>query len=88
MAQVGLAETFEVAISSAAVRLAKPDPAIYHLVLQKLDVRPAEALLIDDLTRNTHAAESIGLPCIVFQSPEQLRQALAWRGILPIRSAI
>lgn len=86
MAQVGLTEMFEVAISSAVVRLAKPDPAIYHLILQQLDVRPAEALLIDDLTRNTQVAESIGLPCIVFKSPEQLRQALAWRGILPIRS--
>ncbi len=86
MAQFGLAEMFEVAISSAVVRLAKPDPAIYHLILDKLGVRPAEALFIDDLTRNTEVAESIGLPCIVFRSPEQLRKALEWRNILPIRS--
>ncbi|MFQ3536329.1 MAG: HAD family phosphatase [Aggregatilineales bacterium] len=88
MAQFSLSEMFEVAISSAVVRLAKPDPAIYHLILEKLGVRPAEALFIDDLTRNTYAAEAIGLPCILFRSPAQLRSALAWRGILPVRSEV
>ncbi|MCS6870710.1 MAG: HAD family phosphatase [Anaerolineae bacterium] len=88
MAQFGLSDIFEVAISSAVVRLAKPEPAIYHLVLEQLNVQPAEAIFIDDLTRNTYVAESIGLPCIVFKSPEQLRHALEWRGILPVRSEV
>ncbi|PJF31458.1 MAG: hypothetical protein CUN51_03775 [Candidatus Thermofonsia Clade 1 bacterium] len=88
MAQFGLSDMFEVAISSAVVRLAKPDPAIYHLILDRLGVLPAEAIFIDDLTRNTYVAESIGLPCIVFKSPEQLRKALEWRGILPVRSRV
>jgi putative hydrolase of the HAD superfamily len=88
MAQFGLSDMFEVAISSAVVRLAKPDPAIYHLILDRLGVLPAEAIFIDDLTRNTYVAESIGLPCIVFKSPEQLRKALEWRGILPVRSGV
>jgi putative hydrolase of the HAD superfamily len=79
MAQFNLTDMFEVAVSSAVVGLAKPDPRIYQLILQQLDVQPAEALFIDDLTRNTQAAEALGLPCIVFESPEQLRKALAWR---------
>ncbi len=88
MADVELESMFEVAISSAVVRLAKPDPSIYHLILQQLDVKPAEALFVDDLTRNTYVAEAIGLPCIVFRSPQQLRTALAWRGILSVRSEV
>jgi hypothetical protein len=39
-------------------------------------------LFIDDLARNTTVAESLGLPCILFESPGQLRRALAARGLI------
>lgn len=82
-----LAEThdlnlFDDVISSAEVGLAKPDPAIYRLALERLGVEAGEAIFVDDLARNTEAAESIGLPSLVFESPEQLRRELTERGIL------
>jgi HAD superfamily hydrolase (TIGR01509 family) len=70
-------------ISSAEIGLAKPDPAIYRLALERLRVQAGEAIFVDDLARNTEAAESIGLPSLVFESPEQLRRELTERGILP-----
>jgi len=82
MAEVQLSGVFEVAMSSAVVGIAKPDPAIYRLILSQLGLTPGEALFIDDLTRNTETAEAMGLPCIVFKSPEQTRQALHRRGLL------
>jgi HAD superfamily hydrolase (TIGR01509 family) len=83
-----LAEThdlrlFDDVISSAEIGLAKPDPAIYRLALERLRVQAGEAIFVDDLARNTEAAESIGLPSLVFESPEQLRRELTERGILP-----
>jgi putative hydrolase of the HAD superfamily len=78
----GLAGIFEDVVSSAAVGLAKPEPEIYQLALARLGLRPDEALFIDDMTRNTAVAESLGLSCIVFESPEQLRRALAARGLI------
>lgn len=80
--QHGLDGIFDDVISSAAVRMAKPDEAIYRLALDRLGVRPGEALFIDDLARNTIAAESVGVPSIDFESPEQLRHELAARGLL------
>lgn len=78
----GLKDLFDVVVSSARVGLAKPEPAIYQLTLQQLDVAPSEALFIDDQLRNTAAAEALGIPSIVFESPAQLRQELYKRGIL------
>ena len=78
----GLANLFDVVISSAKVGLAKPEPEIYRLTLDRLGVAPGDALFIDDMPRNTQAAEALGLPSIVFESPAQLRRALQARHIL------
>ena len=77
-----LGEIFDVVVSSAKVGLAKPEPAIYRLTLERLGLPPEEVLFVDDLNRNTLAAEALGIHCIVFQSPAQLRAELKRRGIL------
>jgi putative hydrolase of the HAD superfamily len=83
----GLKDIFDVVISSAKVGLAKPEPEIYEVTLEQLNVAAAEALFIDDMPRNTNAAEALGIPSIVFESPSQLRRELEQRGILPVQSA-
>lgn len=86
LADRDLAGLFDVVISSAKVGLAKPEAAIYQLTLERLGVAPEEALFVDDLSRNTDAAEALGIQCIVFQSPAQLRPELIRRGILSDKS--
>lgn len=81
----GLKDIFDVVVSSAKAGTAKPDPEIYELALKLLRVAPPEALFIDDLERNTSAAEALGIPSIVFESPAQLRRELTARGILPVK---
>jgi putative hydrolase of the HAD superfamily len=81
----GVPGMFEVVISSARVGMAKPDAEIYHLTMARLGLSPGQAVFIDDLTRNTVVAESVGLPCIVFSSPSQVIRELDERGILPVR---
>ncbi len=70
----GLDEVFETMIISAEVRLAKPDPRIYHLALERVGVRPGEAVFLDDMRENVEAARDIGLRAVLYQNN---RQAIA-----------
>jgi epoxide hydrolase-like predicted phosphatase len=63
-------------VISAEVGLAKPDPAIYHLTLDRLGVGPQEALFVDNKLRNTSAAEALGIPAITFHNSTQAIAAI------------
>jgi putative hydrolase of the HAD superfamily len=78
----GLTGIFDVVVGSADVGMAKPEAEIYTLTLERLQIKPEEALFVDDLPRNTTAAEALGITSIVFETPAQLRQELHTRGIL------
>ncbi|MFI7606017.1 HAD family hydrolase [Micromonospora sp. NPDC049366] len=43
-----LARRFDVAVFSSEVRLAKPDPAIFHAAAGRLGVAPAECVYVGD----------------------------------------
>ena len=58
-------------IISAEVRLAKPDPRIYLLALERLGVQPEETIFVDDLQVNIAAARQLGIRAIQFQDNEQ-----------------
>jgi HAD superfamily hydrolase (TIGR01509 family) len=68
---------FDVYVNSAEVGLAKPDPAIYRLVLWRLGVAPGEAMLVDDMVRNTDAARSMGVHTLVFADAKAALSDLA-----------
>jgi putative hydrolase of the HAD superfamily len=73
-------ELFEVVVDSAFVGMRKPEPGIYHLTLERLDL-PAEACaFVDDLEPNCAAARELGLTAVRFQDTDQairdLRAAL------------
>jgi epoxide hydrolase-like predicted phosphatase len=78
----GLVNLFDVVVSSAEAGVAKPEPAIYHLALDALGIAPHEALFVDDLERNTIAAEALGIPSIVFTTADDLRAELEQRGVI------
>jgi HAD superfamily hydrolase (TIGR01509 family) len=63
-------------IISAEVGLAKPDPRIYQLALERLGVDPPEAVFVDDFLRNVEAARAAGLHAVHFKGPEQARAEL------------
>ena len=72
---------------SSELRMAKPDVAIYQYTLEKLGVRPAECLFIDDVQHNVEAATTLGIEAIQFQDVRQLRTELIKRNldkILPL----
>ncbi len=73
---------FDGAIVSSYEGVAKPDPAIFELLLERFELTPASTLFIDDSEANIHAAQSLGLQTLHFASPAQLRQRLTAAGVL------
>jgi epoxide hydrolase-like predicted phosphatase len=67
-------DIFDVLIFSAEVKLAKPDPCIYHYVLEKLGVSAPEAIFVDDVPENITAAKEVGLHAMLFENSLQARQ--------------
>jgi 2-haloacid dehalogenase len=67
---------FDDVVLSGAVKLNKPDPAIFELLLNKMGRTASECLLIDDSQPNINTAQRLGFVTIHFKSPEQLQEEL------------
>jgi len=63
-------------VISGDVGHAKPDPEIFHILLDKIRRPPEECLFIDDALANINQAQKMGFSTIHFESSEQLVQAL------------
>ena len=73
---------FDGIVVSGTEKMRKPTPEFYHILLDRYDVKPEEALFIDDNYRNILAAEKLGIQCIHFTSAGGLREVLMKRNIL------
>jgi len=71
---------FDVLVWSFQHLMAKPDPAIYRLVLEKLNVRPEESLFLDDKLLNVEAAQALGMKSLQFSTIDRLRTDLVAHG--------
>jgi 2-haloacid dehalogenase len=69
-------DLFDDIILSGAVKLLKPDPAIFRLTLERIKCRPEECLLIDDSPVNIAIARDLGLATVQFHSAQQLERVL------------
>ena len=67
---------FDGIVVSAAVKLVKPEPAIYEHLRQRFELDFAESVFIDDLARNVESARRAGLPAIQFETTDQVRGEL------------
>ncbi|MCC7266320.1 MAG: HAD family phosphatase [Caulobacteraceae bacterium] len=77
LARPELAGLFDHAVSSADVKLTKPDPAIYRLALQRLGVSPRDVVFIDDTPGLVEAARRLGIGAIHFRDTAQVLAELA-----------
>jgi epoxide hydrolase-like predicted phosphatase len=71
-----LLSAFDEVIISAEEKMAKPDPRIYRLALDRLGVAPNEAIFVDDVEQNVEAARALGITAIQFRSGPQAREAV------------
>lgn len=67
---------FEGIVVSGDEMTRKPFPEIYHTTLNRYNLEAEESLFIDDNKRNIEAASALGIQCIHFISPDQLKQEL------------
>lgn len=72
---------FDVIVGSYAVKLRKPDEAIYRYITQELNLTPEECVFIDDQEANIDAAKKIGMKGIVFTDIVHLQKELASLGV-------
>lgn len=63
---------FKGGLCSAHCGLIKPDPAIYRLLCQELQIQPGKTLFLDDTAANTIAAELLGFHTIVVNDHAEL----------------
>jgi putative hydrolase of the HAD superfamily len=67
---VHLEELFDVVIESSKVGVRKPDPKIYELACEALEVEPDEVVFLDDLGVNLKPAAAIGMTTIKVVDPD------------------
>jgi 2-haloacid dehalogenase len=68
---------------SGEVEIAKPDPRIYEIFLQRIGREAGDCLYIDDTAENIAVAGGLGFRTILFESAGQLLAELRSRELLP-----
>lgn len=69
-------------VVSSELGIAKPDPAIFHHLLERNGLDPRGCVFIDDSAENCAAATGLGFDAIRFENAEALAAALVSRGLL------
>ncbi|HEY90109.1 MAG TPA: HAD family phosphatase [Thermoflexia bacterium] len=69
--RLGLGEIFELLVISAEEGVAKPDPRIYQVAVERLGLRPPEVVFLDDRLENVAAARQFGMRAVHYQDNRQ-----------------
>ena len=70
-------DRFDVSIFSYEVKARKPDPAIYHAMLERVGAAPGEALFIDDVQENVAGAQAVGMHALQFTGTDAVISAIS-----------
>jgi 2-haloacid dehalogenase len=73
---------FDGILVSGDVKLIKPDPRIFELLVERFAIDPYRAVYIDDVAANVAAAQPFGIHAIQFTTPTALRAELVALGLL------
>lgn len=66
--QKNLLPLFDAVIISSREGVIKPDPAIFLTGLNKLGIKPEQAVYVDDLERHVEAARGVGMQAIHYKN--------------------
>ncbi len=62
---------------SHQIKLRKPDPMVFKLVLDEQHCKPEETLFLDDNQSNLNGAASVGISTFCIKNPDQIFELLA-----------
>ncbi|MGG7550161.1 HAD family hydrolase [Chryseobacterium arthrosphaerae] len=68
-------------VVSGTEKLIKPDPAIWHILLERYHIQAGESVFIDDNPKNIEMARSLGFATIHVTPDTNLEQELAVLGV-------
>ena len=68
----GFEDMTDVIVYSHESGAAKPDPSIYRLICERLEVEPADAVFVDDHERAVEAARAVGMSAVRFRDNDQV----------------
>ena len=74
-------------VVSGEVGLAKPDPEIFRLTVDRFGLDPARTLFVDDSPANVRSAQDVGLHAVHFTTSAALRGELVTLGLLGPQAA-
>ncbi len=78
LAEAGIPDVFEVVVVSSEVGYAKPSPRIFKIVLDGLNVKPKEAVMVGNIiSTDIFGANRLGMKTILFQ-PSDTYQRSSW----------
>ncbi|CAN5672362.1 HAD-IA family hydrolase [soil metagenome] len=80
--EAGLFDRFRDIVVSGDEKLVKPDPAIYHLALDRFELQPGQAVFIDDNAANVAGAKAVGIHALLFSDAATFRADLHGLGLL------
>jgi putative hydrolase of the HAD superfamily len=72
----GILDLFDTVFCSGDAGVRKPTPAAFEITLERLGVKPEEAVFIDDTMRHVQTARGLGLHGILFTTAEALAEEL------------
>jgi len=70
---LGVRDRFAVVISSTEVARGKPAPDVFLAAARKLDVEPAECVVIEDSANGILAAKRAGMRCVALVASQRAR---------------
>ncbi len=82
MAQHQFLKIFDGMVISCRLHLIKPEPGMYHNLLNTYHLIPHETVFIDDVERNIEVAAQIGMVTIRFENQKQCERKLKAIGCL------
>jgi len=80
--EAALFDRFRDIVVSGDEDLTKPDPAIYHLALDRFGIAAEDAVFVDDRADNVAAADALGIHGVLFTDADVLRADLSRLGLL------
>lgn len=76
-------DLFDGIVISGLEGMAKPDPAIFELLLRRFGLEGGATVFVDDNAENVAAASALGMRSVLYESSDALRRALGEMDLLP-----
>ncbi len=78
----GIDAIFDAVIMSNEVGMPKPNQEIFKICLEKIGLKPAECIFIDNDERHVKVAKEIGMGAVLFKGQKQLKKDLEKMGVV------